>query len=84
MPSLPAYNFCVHPVVNIEENIGKTVGRRRMGDPLVVPRGDRERKRGMQRAGFFPRIPRGVYRFKTFEEADEWMMKAMTTERPKS
>ena len=55
-----------------------------MADPLVVPRGDRERKREMQRAGFFPRIPRGVYRFKTFEEADEWMMKAMTTDRPES
>jgi len=35
----------------------------------------------MQKAGFFPRFPKGVYRFKTFEEADEWMMKAMTTGR---
>ncbi len=72
------------PAVNIEETIGKTVGRRRIGDSLAVPRGDRERKREMQKAGFFPRIPRGVYRFKTFEEADEWMMKAMTRDRLKS
>ena len=25
-----------------------------------------------------PFLPRGVYRFKTFEEADEWQMKMLT------
>jgi hypothetical protein len=35
----------------------------------------------MQKAGFFPRFPKGVYRFETFEEAGEWMTKAMTTVR---
>lgn len=53
-------------VVNIEENIGKTVGRRCAGDPLNVAPGDRTRKREWQEAGFFPRIKKGVYRFKTF------------------
>lgn len=66
------------PVVNIEEKIGKTVGKRRPGDPLVVPEGDKERKRAWQKAGFFPKIKKGVYRFKTFEEADEQWMRAMT------
>jgi hypothetical protein len=70
--------------VNIDEPIGKTVGRRKAGDPLVVAPGDRARKREMQRAGFFPRFPRGVYRFKTFEEADAWMIKAMTAGRLRS
>jgi|LakMenEpi03Aug12_release.lakeMendotaPanAssembly.Ray.scaffolds.fasta_scaffold947760_2 hypothetical protein len=74
----------MHPVVNIDEQIGKTVGRRKAGDPLVVAPGDRARKREMQRAGFFPRFPRGVYRFKTFEEADAWMIKAMTAGRLRS
>lgn len=74
----------MHPVVNIDEQIGKTVGRRKAGDPLVVAPGDRARKREMQRAGFFPRFPRGVYRFKTFEEADAWMMEAMTAGRLRS
>jgi len=69
------------PVVNVDEKIGKTVGRRQPGDPLLVAPGDRARKREMQKAGFFPRFPKGVYRFKTFEEADQWMMKAMTTGR---
>ncbi len=74
----------MHPVVNIDEKIGKTVGRRRAGDTMLVAPGDRARKRAMQKAGFFPRFPKGVYRFKTFEEADEWLMKAMTTGRKRS
>lgn len=71
----------MHPVVNIDEKIGKTVGRRQPGDLLLVAPGDRARKREMQKAGFFPHFPKGVYRFKTFEEADQWMVKAMTTGR---
>ncbi len=68
----------MHPVVNVDEKIGKTVGRRRAGDPLIVAPGDRGRTREWQEAGFFPRIEKGVYRCKTFEDADEWWMKAMT------
>jgi hypothetical protein len=74
----------MHSVVNIDEEIGKTVGRRRAGDPLIVAPGDCARKREWQEAGFFPRIKKGVYRFKTFEEADEWWMKAMTAGRRKN
>ena len=69
----------MHLVANIDEKIGKTVRWRQPGDPLLVAQGDRARNREMQKARFFPRFPKGVYRFKTFEEADEWMMKAMTT-----
>ena len=68
----------MHPVVNIDEKIGKTVGRRKAGDPLLVAPGDKARKRDMQKAGFFPRFPKGVFKFRSFEEADAWMMKAMT------
>ncbi len=71
-------------VVNIEEKIGKTVGRRRVADPLVAPPGDRERQRAWREAGFFPNIKKGVYRFKTFEEADDHWMKALTAARPQS
>lgn len=71
----------MHAVANIDEQIGKTVRWRQPGDPLppLVAPGDQARKREMQKAGFFPRFPKGVYRFKTFEEADEWMMKVITT-----
>ena len=71
----------MHAVANFDEKIGETVGWRQLGDPLLVAPGDWARKREMQKAGFFSRFPKGVYRFKTFEEADEWMMKAMTTGR---
>lgn len=67
----------MHPVANIDEKIGKTVGRWRVVDPMIVAPGDRARKREMQKAGFFPRFPMGAYRFKTFEEADAWMMHHM-------
>jgi hypothetical protein len=43
-------------VVNIDEKIGKTVGRRGAGDPLVGAPADRRRTREWQEAGFFPRI----------------------------
>ena len=71
----------MHAVANFDEKIGETVGWRQPGDPLPDAPGDWARKREMQKAGFFSRFPKGVYRFKTFEEADEWMMKAMTTVR---
>ena len=66
----------MHAVANFDEKIGETVGWRQPGDPLLVAPG---RKREMQKAGFFSRFPKAVYRFKTFEEANEWMMKVITT-----
>ena len=62
------YSVGMHPVVNIDEKIGKTVGRRRAGDPLLVAAGDKARKRDMQKAGFFPRFPKGVFKFRSFAE----------------
>ncbi len=61
------------PVVNIEEFIGKTVGRR------VPPTGAGLQKTlnqvlATQQRGL---CPRGVYRFRSFEEADLWEMKNM-------
>ena len=71
----------MHAVANFDEKIGKNVGWRQPGDPLLDAPGDWARKREVQRAGFFSRFPKGVYQFKIYEEADEWMMKAMTTGR---
>jgi hypothetical protein len=46
------------PVINVEEEIHRTVGRRT----------------GSWRRSFGGvRVPRGVYRFKTHEEADQWL-----------
>lgn len=63
-------------VINLEEKIGKTVGRRtKLRDAF-------EYGMGLQRAGSElaqalggPRYPKGVFRFKSHEEADAWLMK---------
>lgn len=62
------------PFINVEEKIDKIVGRRtRTPDPW---------KSGMQLQSLAVELhrslghrwaPKGVYRFKTHEEADEWM-----------
>lgn len=65
------------PIVNVQETIGKTVGRRQPpSDPLNAPGDTIANARAWQRA--FPfRFPKGVYRFKSYEEADAWMLKMM-------
>jgi len=68
-------------VINIEETIGKTVGRRR------PPKDPMKAADGIQRfinehfATVGHRLtPRGVFRFKSHEEADQWMRQSI---RPK-
>ena len=70
----------MHPVVNIEERIGKTVGRRRIKDSLSYALELQKSSQDMlgDRA---PRFPKGVFRFRTFEEADAWTMKFLTARR---
>lgn len=55
------------PIINVEEQIGKTVGRIPGGAP------DYDRLAASAEA-LMPRLPfpKGVYRFRTFEEADSW------------
>jgi len=76
----------MYSVVNIDEKIAETVGRRRAGDPLLVAPGDKARKRDidMQKAGLFPRFPKGVFKFHSFEEADAWTMRYITASRDSS
>lgn len=69
-------------VINLEENIGKTVGRTRNSeeDPFAAYR----RILGLAKPLHRPvPYPRGVFRFKTHEEADQWqwnyIMKAALT-----
>jgi hypothetical protein len=66
------------PLINVEEKIDRFVGKRRMlSDSL---------KTGMQLQALGAELhtafkhrwcPKGVYRFKTHEEADAWMMKML-------
>lgn len=71
-----------HPVINIEEQIGKTVGRRVIRDGFKYAMGLQELCGELQRELKHPRFPKGVFRFRSFEEADAWTMKYLTDRRP--
>ena len=71
------------PVINVEEFIGKTVGRRvPPRDPLRVSDSNVARAQAWRAALPYQHVPRGVYRFKTHEEADAWMMKYTGARKP--
>jgi hypothetical protein len=61
--------------VNIDEHPGKTVGRRRPPqDGLSLSTANRiEDARAWKKALRTLPIPKGVYRFRTHEEADKWL-----------
>jgi hypothetical protein len=67
------------PFVNAEEPIDHVVGRRtRVVDPLS-PASDRGADAIAWREAFGGiRVSRGVYRFRTHAEAEEWLWKAMS------
>lgn len=75
------YSFRMHPVVNIEEDIGKTVGRRRIKDSLEYGFGLQESLIRIREDAPMPRFPKGVFKFHSFEEADAWTMRHLTAQR---
>ncbi|MEP6821696.1 MAG: hypothetical protein ABI946_05030 [Chthoniobacterales bacterium] len=64
-----------HRVVNIQETIGKTVGRRSPPDPLRIYPNEIENAKAWRRSFGGVRVPKGVFRFSSHEDADEWLMK---------
>lgn len=73
-----------HHVINVEEKIGKTVGRRVLKDGWSYAMGMQKTVGQLQKTFGGPRFPRGVFRFNSFEEADAWMMRHIiaATKRP--
>ena len=61
------------PIINLDEPIGKTVGRRLRPSPLRVEAGLIESAKAWRRAIGGIGVPKGVYRFRTHEEADQWL-----------
>ena len=62
------------PFVNVEEKIDHFVGRRtKMPDALSTATSNKANAIAWRKAFGGARIPRGVYRFKTHEEADQWL-----------
>ena len=64
----------MHPVVNIEDPVGKVVGKRVPPTKLISSSQETEANRQWAATGFSPRIKKGVYKFKSHEEADQWLM----------
>lgn len=75
----------VFAVVNIEETPDKVVGKRRaprngFKGALVL----QETANDLRKAFGHGFVPKGVFRFHTHEEADEWMMRMLVRRRRKS
>lgn len=66
----------MNAVINLEENIGKTVGRRTVvRDAFRYGMALQHSASQLARALGHPRYPRGVFKFHSHEEADAWLMK---------
>jgi hypothetical protein len=74
-------NFCnvKQPFINVEEKIDRFVGRR-TGTPngLSTATSNKADSIAWRKAFGGVRVPRGVYRFKTHEEADQWLWRMIT------
>ncbi|MEO5803965.1 MAG: hypothetical protein ABIR24_10570 [Verrucomicrobiota bacterium] len=71
------------PFINVEEKVDRFVGRRtRTPDALSTATSNKANSIAWHKAFGGVRVPRGVYRFKTHEEADKWLWQMIT--RPKT
>ena len=71
------------PFINIEERIDRVVGRRtRTPDPLAISPRQKADAIAWREALGGVRVPRGVYRFHTHEEADEWLWRMIARPTP--
>lgn len=70
-PNFPRYSVFMVSVVNCEEFIGKTVGRRQFPADAMTHADGLQRTMGKLT---HLRIKRGVYKFNSHEEADQWLM----------
>ena len=65
------------PIINLDDPVGKVVGRRGIADPLQVDPRETVANEQWRAAGLGIRCRRGVYRFQSYDEADQWMMDHM-------
>jgi hypothetical protein len=71
------------PFITIEEKFGKVVGRRLQApNPLSVRTSRKADAIAWRQALGGVHVPRGVYRFRTHEEADDWLWRMITRPRP--
>jgi hypothetical protein len=78
-----AGTIVTRPVANVEERIDRVVGRRRQpADSLSIASSRRADAIRWREVFGGIRVARGVYRFRSHEEADEWLWR--TIARPTS
>jgi hypothetical protein len=71
------------PFINVEEKIDRFVGRRtKTPDALSTATSTKADSIAWRKAFGGVPVPRGVYRFKTHEEADQWLWRMIA--RPKN
>ncbi|MGC3988888.1 MAG: hypothetical protein QM796_04230 [Chthoniobacteraceae bacterium] len=68
----------MEPFINLQEKIGKTVGRRLLPNPFSMKGQTKADMQAWKKAFPTPFVPKGVYRFNSHEEADAWMWKMIT------
>jgi hypothetical protein len=67
------------PPINVEEKIDRIVGRRtKTPDALSTVTSNKAESIAWRKAFGGVRVPRGVHRFKTHEEADQWLWRMIT------
>jgi len=70
------------PLLNLEEKSDKVVGRRlKAPDALSVRTSNKADSIAWRKAFGGVNVPRGVHRFRTHEEADDWLWRMIS--RPK-
>ncbi len=68
------YRHVKYAVINIQDPAGKTVGRRRLRDAWKSAMGMQMTVNEVRKSqGFGGLCRKGVFRFRSFEEADAWM-----------
>jgi hypothetical protein len=71
------------PWINVEESIDKIVGRRTKAPDALSVEFSRKADAVAWRKSFGGvRVPRGVHRFQSHEEADEWLWRMIARPRP--
>jgi len=67
------------PIVNLEETVGKSVGRKAPTRDFVKAAVALQRTSvDFHKAFQNPFLPKGVYRFRSHEDADAWVWKMIT------
>jgi hypothetical protein len=68
--------------INMEERVDRLVGRRvRTPDALSTVTSNKANSIAWRKALGGVRVPRGVHRFKTHEEADQWLWRMIARPR---